>query len=53
MGRLCCIRTPEGQNIGLRNFLAMGAKLTQPSTDADDLKILTTVKAFGAKTDIN
>lgn len=51
MGRLCCIRTPEGQNIGLRNFLAMGAKLTQPATDADNLKILTTIKALGVKTE--
>jgi len=49
MGRLCCVRTPEGQNIGLRNFLASSTKLTQPSTEADDLKILTALKGLGAK----
>lgn len=49
LGRLCCVRTPEGQNIGLRNFLASGARLTQPATEADDLKILTALKGLGAK----
>ena len=28
-GRLCPVRTPEGQNIGLRKYLAVGATITE------------------------
>ena len=28
-GRLCPVRTPEGQNIGLRKYLAVGAQITE------------------------
>ena len=28
-GRICPVRTPEGQNIGLRKFIAIGCQITQ------------------------
>ena len=36
-GRICAVRTPEGQNIGLRNYLGIGAEISTNSGD-DALK---------------
>ena len=35
-GRVCAVRTPEGQNIGLRNFLAIASYVT-PHLKADEM----------------
>lgn len=48
-GRLCAVRTPEGQSIGLRNFLAVGAQATIPLSDAEDTKIVSMLKTLGAE----
>ena len=48
-GRLCAVRTPEGQSIGLRNFLALGAQVTIPSSDSDQTKVLSTLKSLGVE----
>ncbi len=46
-GRLCAVRTPEGQNIGLRNFLALGTQVTIPSLEVDETKVTTALKGLG------
>lgn len=46
-GRLCAIRTPEGQNIGLRKFLALGAEVTVCPNEMDETKVISTLKNFG------
>lgn len=46
-GRLCAVRTPEGQSIGLRNFLALGAQVTIPPSGADETKVISTLKSLG------
>lgn len=48
-GRLCAVRTPEGQSIGLRNFLAIGAVVTIPATEAEKAKILNTLENSGVE----
>ncbi|MFH1127435.1 MAG: DNA-directed RNA polymerase subunit B'' [archaeon] len=51
-GRLCAVRTPEGQSIGLRNFLALGAQITIPASEADETKIISTLKSLGAEIEV-
>ncbi|MBW6451890.1 MAG: DNA-directed RNA polymerase subunit B'' [DPANN group archaeon] len=46
-GRLDAVRTPEGQNIGLRKFLALGAQVTTTPKADDDLKIESALKSLG------
>ncbi len=48
-GRLCAVRTPEGQNIGLRKFLALGAQVTTSSDDDEKKKILSALNGLGVK----
>ncbi|NOR85823.1 DNA-directed RNA polymerase subunit B'' [archaeon] len=50
-GRLCAVRTPEGQNIGLRNFLALGTQVTTASSEADETKVITALKGMGVVLD--
>jgi DNA-directed RNA polymerase beta subunit len=38
-GRVCLVRTPEGQNIGLRKFLALGAEVISSENKEDVNKI--------------
>lgn len=45
-GRLCCMETPEGTNIGLRKNLAILAKV---SLDAPEEDVLKTLKNLGLK----
>ncbi len=52
-GRLCAVRTPEGQSIGLRNFLALSAQATIPSNEVDETKIVSMLKTLGAETEEN
>lgn len=49
LGRLCAVRTPEGQSIGLRNFLALGAHVTITATEAEKTKLTSTLKSLGAQ----
>ncbi|MBI4739383.1 DNA-directed RNA polymerase subunit B'' [Candidatus Woesearchaeota archaeon] len=46
-GRLCCMETPEGTNIGLRKNLAL---LSRVSLDTPDDELLKNLKALGLKT---
>ncbi len=46
-GRLCIIRTPEGQNIGLRKFLALGAEITTTSSEDVETKVKNVLKNLG------
>ncbi len=46
-GRICAIRTPEGQNIGLRKFLAIAAEVTTEATEVENTKIISTLNALG------
>ena len=48
-GRLCAVRTPEGQNIGLRKFLALGAQVTTSSDEGEKEKILSALNSLGVK----
>lgn len=48
-GRLCAVRTPEGQNIGLRKFLALGAQVTTSSDEGEKEKILSALNGLGVK----
>lgn len=48
-GRLCAIRTPEGQNIGLRKFLALGAQVTTKTMDEEVEKVEQALKSLGVK----
>ncbi|MCK5451884.1 MAG: DNA-directed RNA polymerase subunit B'' [Candidatus Aenigmarchaeota archaeon] len=48
-GRLCAVRTPEGQNIGLRKFLALGAQVTTSSDDDEKKKVLSALNGLGVK----
>ncbi|NOQ56092.1 MAG: DNA-directed RNA polymerase subunit B'' [Nanohaloarchaea archaeon] len=48
-GRLCAVRTPEGQNIGLRKFLALGAKVTTDSYDEETEKVKSVLNGLGVK----
>ncbi len=48
-GRLCAVRTPEGQNIGLRKFLALGAQVTTSSDTKDTGKVLSVLEGMGVK----
>ena len=48
-GRLCAVRTPEGQNIGLRKFLALGAKVTTDSYEEETEKVKSVLEGLGVK----
>ena len=48
-GRLCLVRTPEGQNIGLRKFLALGSDVISSVDDEEVDKIRTTLNNLGIK----
>ena len=48
-GRLCIVRTPEGQNIGLRKFLALGSDVISSLNEDDVGKIKNTLKTLGVK----
>ena len=50
-GRLDAVRTPEGQNIGLRKFLALSAQVTTRSKEEDNLKVESTLKSLGVSKD--
>ncbi len=47
-GRLCAVRTPEGQNIGLRKFLALGAQVTTSDEDHSK-KVMSALSSLGVK----
>lgn len=51
-GRLCAVRTPEGQNIGLRKFLALGANVSTVCSDKDRAKIKSALKGLGVSEDL-
>ncbi|MBW6462442.1 MAG: DNA-directed RNA polymerase subunit B'' [DPANN group archaeon] len=48
-GRLCAVRTPEGQNIGLRKFLALGAKVTTDSYEEETEQVKSVLEGLGVK----
>lgn len=48
-GRLCAVRTPEGQNIGLRKFLALGAKVTTDSYEEETETVKSVLEGLGVK----
>ena len=48
-GRLCIVRTPEGQNIGLRKFLALGSEITTSMDDKETSKVKETLESHGVK----
>jgi DNA-directed RNA polymerase subunit B len=45
-GRLCCMETPEGTNIGLRKNLALMCKVSLETPEEDVMK---TLKSLGLK----
>ncbi len=46
-GRICAIRTPEGQNIGLRKFLAIAAEVTREISEVERTKVLSLLSSLG------
>ena len=51
-GKICAIRTPEGQNIGLRKFLAVAAEVTVNASEIENTKIISTLKTLGVNEDV-
>jgi len=50
-GRICAVRTPEGQNIGLRNYLGLATQIVGFSDPANSKKIVSFLEAEGANVD--
>lgn len=50
-GRLDAVRTPEGQSIGLRNFLSMGVQVTIPPAEKEEQALMAFLKGAGVKAD--
>lgn len=48
-GRLCAVRTPEGQSIGLRNFLALGSDVTITPSEEEEKAVAAFLKSSGVK----
>lgn len=48
-GRVCAVRTPEGQNIGLRNFLGIAAEISVELKDEEKQRVFDAIKMMVSK----
>ncbi len=48
-GRVCAVRTPEGQNIGLRNYLVIGAEISPTLKENEMKKVEANIKNIFSK----